>query len=64
MVVETLCLGGGECVELLNLVVLLVNVRDRWVWKLHSSHWYRVRNAYQTLINNDGIDMHYNNNKL
>jgi hypothetical protein len=39
----------GECVERLTYVVLLFEVWDQWVWKLHSSQCYTVDSAYNNL---------------
>ena len=33
----------GKCVEILNSVILQVEVRDRWVWRLHPSQCYNVK---------------------
>ena len=39
----------GECVGRLTNSVLQVDVADRWVWKLHSTHTYSVQSAYSYL---------------
>ena len=36
----------GECVERLANSILQVDLADRWVWKLHSTHTYTVQSAY------------------
>jgi len=49
---EVICVGGGfggECVERLSVLVLQVDMADRWVWKLHPSHKYTVQSAYSYL---------------
>jgi len=38
-----------ECAALLSNVILQVEVLDWWVWKLHSSHRYTVKSAYNNL---------------
>ena len=38
-----------ECVEQLSLMILQVGVTDRWIWKLHSSHWYTLKGSYNLL---------------
>lgn len=50
-----------ECAEQLSLVVLQVGVSDWWIWKLHSSHIYPVKSAFNHLTSSDvGIDDRYN----
>lgn len=39
----------GECADRLSFIILQVGVDDRWVWKLHSSHSYTVKSAYNYL---------------
>jgi len=43
----------GECVERLSNFVLQVDLADRWVWKLHSTHKYTVHSAYSYLTSVD-----------
>jgi len=38
-----------QCVERLANFVLQVDMSDRWVWKLHSTHTYTVQSAYSYL---------------
>jgi hypothetical protein len=40
-------------VKQLSLVVLQVDVSNRWIWKLHSSHRYMVKSAYNYLTSSD-----------
>lgn len=50
-----------ECAQQLSLVVLQVGVSDWWIWKLHSSHRYPVKSAFNHLTSPDlGIDDRYN----
>lgn len=44
----------GECVKLLNYVVLQADREDIWVWNLHSSHHYMVCYAYNNISAVDG----------
>ena len=43
----------GECVERLSNFVLQVDLANRWVWKLHSTHRYTVHSAYSYLTSVD-----------
>jgi hypothetical protein len=50
-----------ECAKQLSLVVLQVGVTDRWIWKLHSSHRYIVKSAYNLLTTYEiGVDDRFN----
>ena len=49
------------CAEQLPLVVLQVGVTDRWICKLHSSHRYTVKSAYNILTTFEvGVDDCFN----
>jgi len=36
-------------VNRLAIVILQVEMTDRWVWNLHSSKWYTVKSAYENM---------------
>jgi hypothetical protein len=42
-----------DCAEQLSFVVLQVGVSDMRIWKLHSSHRYTVKSAYNHLTSSD-----------
>jgi hypothetical protein len=43
----------SNCIVCLSNVVLQVNEKDSWVWKLHASHCYTVKSAYSLLTSTD-----------
>jgi hypothetical protein len=52
-----------ESVTRLSNVVLQVMVLDRWIWKLHSSQRYTVKNAYKNLTVVD-VDFNVDDNQV
>ncbi len=53
----SVCVGGrvdeGVCGSAFTCVVLQVGVSDMRIWKLHSSHRYTVKSAYNHLTSSD-----------
>ena len=52
-----------ECVNLLYVVALQVDVEDRWSWRFHLSSRYTLSSAYQLLtqaLDDDAVDKGYN----
>ena len=53
---ETFCEGGGVGEGVCRSAFtcgFAVGVSNRWIWKLHSSHMYMIKSAYNHLTSSD-----------